>query len=614
MRKRLAILLLFLAGTLTGCGDSNTFVGQPGVPGGGDPGAPVAATLQMLTSNPQMPSDDSTEITIRALARDANNNFVEGVTVVFAADSGGLAIVNNTTNASGEASARLSVAGDPTPRTITVTGTSGTLTSSVTVSVVGTTLAVTGPGSLVSGATATYTVVLTDAGGVGIANETIDVASSAGSTISPAPPLTTDSSGQAQFDLTATTTDTLTVTALGLTTTKSISVSSDSFAFTSPAANTEVNLGVSQALTVNLQSGGAPVANETISFSATRGTLSPAASAMTDASGNATVDISSANAGAAVITATTSTGVSTTRTIEFVATTPDSINVQANPFTIAPNDQSAITAVVRDASNNLVKNQTVNFTLNDVTNGQLTVGSAVTDSQGRAQTFYTASSATSAKDGVVVTATVANTAISDSVALTVARREVFITIGTGNDIEEPNQSQYKIQFAVQVTDSQGNGVSGVTVVLSLLSELYTKGFWFLPQLGDWQQAITIDPVDPVTGSNYCADEDVNRNGILDMGEDYNASGKIEAGNVAAVVPGTVTTDASGFALVEVIYPQQFARWVQVILEAQTSVQGTESSNSSRFILPIAAADVERDSSPPGNPSPYGSGTSCADTL
>ena len=194
MRKRLTILLLFLAGVLTGCGDSNTFVEQPGA-GGGDSGGPAAATLQMLTSNPQMPSDDSSTITIRALARDANNNFVEGVTVVFAADSGGLAVVSNTTNASGEASATLSVAGDPTPRTITVTGASGTLTSSVTVSVVGTTLAVTGPGSLVAGATATYTVVLSNAGGVGIANETINVASSAGSTISPVPPLTTDSSG-----------------------------------------------------------------------------------------------------------------------------------------------------------------------------------------------------------------------------------------------------------------------------------------------------------------------------------------------------------------------------------------------------------------------------------
>ncbi len=602
MRKQILTLLLLMAGAIAGCGDKNTFVDQPDSGGGPDPSAPVAATLQLLTSNPQLPSDGSNNVTITALARDANNIFIEGVPVTFSTDSGGLTVQQSSTDANGQATATLSVAGDPTNRNITVSGTSGALTSSVSVSVVGTTLAVTGPSSLVAGATATYTVVLSDAGGNGIAGRTVDVSSSAGSTLTPTPPLTTDSAGQAQFNLTASASDTLTVSALGITTTRDVAVSSDSFAFTSPAANTEVNLGNSQPLVVNLQSGGVPVSGEPISFSATRGSLSTA-SVTTDASGNATVNITSANAGASVITATTSGGVSTSLTIEFVATTPATIKVQANPFTIAPNDQSAITAIVRDASNNLVKNQTVNFSLDDTTGGQLSVASSVTDSQGRAQTFYTASSSTSAKDGVKITATVAGTLVTDTASLTVARREVFITIGTGNEIEEPNQSQYRIEFAVQVTDSQGNGVSGVTVVLSLLSEFYSKGTWFLPETGPWQQDITA----------MCADEDVNRNGILDAGEDFNSSGQIEAGNVASVVPGTATTDEDGFALVDVVYPQQFARWVQVVLEARTSVQGTESSSSSRFVLPIATSDVARDTNPPGNPSPFGQNSVCTDT-
>ena len=72
------------------------------------------------------------------------------------------------------------------------------------------------------------------------------------------------------------------------------------------------------------------------------------------------------------------------------ADTPNSIDAQANPFTIGPAEQSTITAVVRDASNNLVKNAVVLFDLQDVTGGQLSVASSVTDSQGRAQTFYTA--------------------------------------------------------------------------------------------------------------------------------------------------------------------------------------------------------------------------------
>ncbi|MBT8062342.1 MAG: Ig-like domain-containing protein, partial [Gammaproteobacteria bacterium] len=329
MRKPILTLLLMLTGLIAGCGDSNTLVTSGGTPGGG-PAAPTAASLQLLTSNPQLPSDGSATVTITALARDASNIFVEGVPVSFATDSGGLNVVQGTTDSNGQATATLSVAGDPTNRSISVSGTAGTLSSSVAVNVVGTTLTVTGPGSLVSGATATYTVVLSNAGGNGIANTTVDVSSAAGSTISPVPPLTTDSTGQAQFDLTASTSDTLTISALGQVTTKAIAVSTDSFAFTSPAANTEVNLGTPQTLVVNLQSGGSPVVGETISFSTTRGTLTSPTDD-TDASGNATVDVSSANAGAAVISATTSGGVSTTLTIEFVATTPATVTAQASP-------------------------------------------------------------------------------------------------------------------------------------------------------------------------------------------------------------------------------------------------------------------------------------------
>ena len=67
-----------------------------------------------------------------------------------------------------------------------------------------------------------------------------------------------------------------------------------------------------------------------------------------------------------------------------MATTPASIDVQPSAFAIATGQSSTLVAVVRDAPGNLVKNQTVVFTLVDVTGGTLSVGSAVTDSQGRA--------------------------------------------------------------------------------------------------------------------------------------------------------------------------------------------------------------------------------------
>ena len=73
-----------------------------------------------------------------------------------------------------------------------------------------------------------------------------------------------------------------------------------------------------------------------------------------------------------------------------------------------------MTATVRDAANNFVKNQTVNFVLTDVSGGSLSVAQAVTNSQGQAKTFYNASNATSAANGVRVDATVQGTAVTDS--------------------------------------------------------------------------------------------------------------------------------------------------------------------------------------------------------
>jgi len=367
--------------------------------------------------------------------------------------------------------------------------------------------------------------------------------------------------------------DTLTATALGLTATQDMNVSDDSFALTAPLAGDEIVLNtIAQIdLTWTWTIAGVPQAGQLISFGSTRGTLS-ALVAATNAAGIATVTITSTNAGPAVITATNAAGTSTSVQVEFVADTPDSIDVQANPFTLGPGEQSAITAVVRDAANNLVKNAVVLFDLQDVTGGQLSAPSAVTDSQGRAQTFYTASSTTSANGGVVITGTVqSNPLINNSVALTVAKRELFISIGTGNSIFEPNTAQYRVEFAIQVRGP-------------------------------------------------CADEDVNRNGVLDAGEDFNNSGRIEAGNIATVVAqngsgGNFVTDAAGFGIVDVIYAQDHARWVEVTLEATTSVQGTEFAKASNFVLPINGDDVDSENeAPPGVISPFGSSASCADTL
>jgi hypothetical protein len=482
----------------------------------------------------------------------------------------------------------------------------------VIVNVTGTALTITGPTSLPLASTGNYSVVLTSAGGAGIANQGVAITSAKSNGLS-ATQLTTDAQGRAAFTMNATNggNDTLTARALGMSATQPVAVSADSFKFTTPAAATEVSLGSNIVVTVQWQQNGTGVANAAINFSTTRGTLS-AAQANTDATGSASVTVSANNAGPAVITAVNPSNTSVQLQIEFVATTPANLDLQADPFSVATNGQSTITAVVRDAAGNLVKNQTVNFVLTDTTGGSLSVAQAVTDSQGRAQTSYNASSTTSRVDGVRIDATVQGLpAITDFVALTVAQRQVFISMGTGNEIFEENPVQYRDPWVIQVTDAQGNGVDLVDVNVSVLSRRYWDGARAWNGV-TWETVPGTEAL-PLIG---CPDEDINRNGILDPGEDLNANSRIEAGNIALVAAhdiggSTVKTDKNGFAFVDVFYAQQYAYWLEVTLEARASVQGTEFSERSTFQLPGAATDFNQQTvAPPGLISPFGSDGLC----
>jgi hypothetical protein len=620
MQKLKLWLLTAAFAVLAACGggsDETLTGGGAGGPGGG---AAEVGSVRVLTSSPQIPSDGAATATITALVLDPNNNVMADVPVLLSASSGSLAVSQPLTDENGSVTATLSTAGDPSNRAITVTGKAGDASASVTVSVIGTVLTITGPSSLALNSTESYTVVLTNAGSKGIANRNVTITSALGNGISQSP-VVTDAQGRASFNVTASIggTDTISAAALGITTPKTVVVSNDAFTFSAPAVNTEIPLGTNATITVNYSQGATGVAGVPIEFSTTRGTVS-SAQAITDASGNATVTVTAANAGPALLTARiVSNGTTIQRAVEFVATVPATLDLQASPFTVATNDQSTITAIVRDPAGNLVKNQTVNFVLDDTSNGSLSVAQAVTNSQGRAQTFYNASSSTSAVNGVRIDATVSGTAVTDFVQLTVAKREVFISLGTGNEIEEPNTAQYRKEWIIQVTDAQGNGVNQVPVSVSILSERYWEGVrLYADPPGAWVTQRGVNAL-PDLG---CPDEDINanpifdRNGVLDAGEDVNMNGRIEAGNIATVVAqagggSTVTTDANGFALVDVYYPQEYAYWLEVTLAARASVQGTEFVRSTTFILEGLASDFQSENnSPPGLSSPFGTDGQC----
>ena len=161
-----------------------------------------------------------------------------------------------------------------------------------------------------------------------------------------------------------------------------------------------------------------------------------------------------------------------------------------------------------------------------------------------------------------------------------------------------------------VNDANGNPVSGVSITASLVPIDYYKGLW-TPGSAVWIQTTTAGP---------CLNEDLNRNGILDLtpvpSEDNNGNGSLEPGNVVSVllVNGGIT-DASGFASVSLIYAQWYAYWVRADLEVRANVSGSEAVKSVQFFLEGAATDFNNlNVSPPGHPSPFGVSATCFNIL
>ena len=587
--------------------------------------ASIQQTLTLLTSAPQIPSDGSKSATISALIRDANNNVVPGVAVSFQASSGSLAVTQITTDATGTAKATLNAGSDASNRVITVTATARMATATLTVSVTGTALTLSGPANLVLGNTGNFSVALTNSSAQGIPGAAVTLQSAKGNTLTPVS-LITDASGRGTFAVKATAggSDTVTATAYGLTQQAPLTVSPQSFNITAPANNTKVILGTPQTVTVTWLNNGVAVPNAPVTFTATRGTLVPTTPVMTDVSGLASVSISSTGAGPSIVNAS-GTGVTAQLSLDFVANNPSQISVQAGPATVAVNAPSTITALVRDATNNLVEGATVDFLVQtDPTNGGLSAASALTDAQGRAQTVYTAGNSTSGANGVTVKATIHGTSIASTTTLTVGGQTVFLSLGTGNTIDTgQGAAVYQITYTVFAVDSAGAALANVPVTLAVLPVAYGKGVMAgCPGGTSWGPAYStaVNDLYNYNNTKMCRNEDTDYTGnINSLGldinnkpiKDYNGNGKLDPGNVAVVSPGSGTTNPSGRLDVTVTYPRDHAYWVEVALVASTTVQGTQSSTTSTFVLPGAVTDYACSVGPPGPTSPYGIQGTCA---
>lgn len=633
----------FVAFAIAACGGGG---GSPGIVAGSSGSSATTPTMvSLLFSTPELPSSGSsgTEVTITAVVKNASNNTIPSVPVTFSANSGALSGVSATTDASGKATATLSTSGDRTNRTITITAQAGNVSATGTVTVSGTAVTATGPTTVTAGGSGDFVISVKDSAGVAVANAPVTISSAKGNPITvtasgggtSSAPLT-NSLGQVSIRVSGSQsgTDTLSVTSQGASKSLSFTVNSVSLSVATvgttvnSSGNAQAAIGACTKVTARYENAGVPQSG-TVNISASRGTFYSdsgctsvlSASGVPVSAGDAQAYIKSDTTGIATIIATVVSGPTAQTTLEFAAplTASATITVQADPAVIGTNattqsERSRLTAVVRDgtANNNLVKDAVIEFTIvNDASGGSLSTPVAATGRDGSATVDFIAGSATTEVNGVQILAKIQGTNKSATTSLTVSKKSLFITAGTGNTLEVPNSTTYKQDYSVFVTDASGNPVPNVSVTASIRVTTYIKGRYRYYTADDVTLGLATQTGwgRILSGLSYCANEDSNMNGILDPGEDFNGNGMLDP-RTPLNVTSSGQTDANGTAIISIRYPKDRGNWTVVILTVRGSVAGTEATYSTQaYLLPVLAADLaNQGTAPPGDPDPYGEST------
>ncbi|MCP4698691.1 MAG: hypothetical protein GY862_17840 [Gammaproteobacteria bacterium] len=528
-----------------------------------------------------------------------------------------------------------------------------------TVEVIGTTISIQGPAGAALGSTPEFDIFLKDSAGNGIGGQALAITSEAGNSIQfiengvPVMDYRTNPDGQLKVRVAAMTAkegidhdnnpvtpavsgDTLTAAALmeeyendnlmKPAASRSFKIFSGNFMI-EPEAPEDVMAGESKFFTVHWDKNGEPQSGKKIYVSTTRGEIAYTTGTgpfteevfsgnTSNAGGNAQFSIHADTPGSAVVSISAEAGAdgiapSIQVSFNFVADAANSIVLQAHPDWLGVNapassaEQSEIIAMVRNSGlidSVPVQHARVNFMLQDVTGGALSPASACTDEFGRVSTVYTAGSSPSAANGVYISAAIAGfcvgngtctagDACTDAVALTVTGKYLFVTLGTSNKLINDGAARYAMPYTALVTDADGIPVSEAAVSLNTYIQMYRKG--------SPRAKLSVD----------CPNEDFNRNGLLEENEDINKNGRLEPGNVITTDLPVITTDSSGYAHFNLIYPKQYAALLRAELTARASLDWSEGSNTVIFETKCLADDCPDDDtiSWPNEPNPFGEG-------
>jgi hypothetical protein len=377
--------------------------------------------------------------------------------------------------------------------------------------------------------------------------------------------------------------------------------------------------------------GGNPMVGQAITVSAPG--LTPAsASGTTGSNGDYTFDYTSSATVGNYPVAVTVGGLSETQTVVVqtaasvppVTTTIASASVSINPSVVGVNlagsttNRAEVRARFLGPNNQPVPNVRVRFDLGGDPNsigGTFSTGSTTlySDANGVVTTAYIPGTLSSPTNGVTVRACYGTTDTDPNLLncttqanrkLTVVSEPLGVSIGT-NELIVVEELTYTKRLLVTVANSAGNAMADVALSVSLDLPQYRKGFWTIVGTR-WVKTETSAP---------CTNEDANRNGVLETGEDFNGNSRLDPGRSDVLVRlVNARTLANGTAVVEITYAKSFASWVDAwVTVAASGVSGTE--GQATFVLapvPVEAGAVTNITTPPAFvTSPYGTATTCS---
>ncbi|MBN8486748.1 MAG: Ig-like domain-containing protein [Burkholderiales bacterium] len=640
-------MALAVSVALAACGGGGGNPGECGL--GCDGGGATVSELRVAATSTNTSFDLSAPaaITVTVTAVDATNKVVADAAVTLSADNGGkVTAASTTTNASGQVSATIEVSGTTTVGAMKVTATSGGVTGSTNLTVADSQVAV---GDLVL---ALSSSAIDNSGGDEV-TLTVTAVDAKRNTVPEAPVTITVDDSAAIIAPSGTVTDaegklTAKVTIGSDKTNRAFTLSASSGAITKTTALqvTGANLSATYASAVSPGSSGntirylladanaLPMAGQSISISAP-GLTSVVGT--TDTAGAYTYTYTAPTSNTSLVVTATAGGTKTESTIQVQTSgtvppatgTVSAKRVSMEPRKVAVNEagqqtnQAQVRVLFLDADNKGIANMRVRLDLaGDANNvgGKFANGTSMlyTSSDGSVTTSYIPGTRSSPIDGLTIRACFdkqdfAEGTCPDSVTTTgtVTSSPLSISLGTNQEIEVgETKLTYIKRYGVLVSDSSGAPMPGVSISATLELTDYGKGYWGETG-GGWVQTPVNAAGEPAVA---CANEDLDRYGDLDTGEDTNNSGALEpraADALASVVSGT--TDTSGRAVVMVEYQQEAASWVKVLLKVTaTGVSGTEGTVAKAFWLWVPA-DVVNDTSasPPFVRSPYGLANVCS---